>query len=70
MPGNFENKELRETLSKRWAVAGHCYPVAKFELHTAMIAFHEELWESRKGTSVLLRAMQERAIARSLPWAD
>jgi hypothetical protein len=70
VPGNFENRELRETLGKRWAVAGHCYPLAKLEPQTAMIAFYEELWESRKGTSVLLRAMQERAMARSLPSAD
>jgi hypothetical protein len=29
-----------------------------------VVAFHRELWEQRDGTSLLLRAMQERAIER------
>ncbi len=57
--GNFESKELRETLRKRWGVAGYWYPLAKIEPHTDMIAFHEELWESRKSTSALLKATEE-----------
>jgi hypothetical protein len=60
--GDSESKELRETLRKRWGVAGYWYPLAKCEPNTDIIAFHEELWESRRGTSVLLKATQERAI--------
>jgi hypothetical protein len=61
-PCSFESKELREGLRKGWVVAGHWYPLAKFEPDSDRMTFHQELWESRKGMADLLRAMQKRGI--------
>ena len=62
--GDSEHKQLREALRKHWCAAGYWYPLAKCEPHLDVIAFHQELWEIRNGTSLLLRATQERSIER------
>ena len=62
--GNSESKKLRELLRIRWGAVGYWYPLAKCEPSMDVIAFHQEIWERRGGTSVLLKATQERTIDR------
>lgn len=59
-----ESKELRERLNTVWGVKGYWYPLSKCDPQIKVIAFHQELWEQRDGTSVLLQAIQERSIER------
>src|SRR5262249_36573943 len=59
-----ESGFLREELSARWGVNGYWYPLSECDPHTNVVAFHQELWEQRDGTLLLLHAMQERAIER------
>jgi hypothetical protein len=59
-----ESVFLREELSERWGANGYWYPLSECDPHTNVVAFHRELWEQRDGTSLLLQAMQERAIER------
>jgi len=59
-----ESEHLRQELSARWGVQGYWYPLSKCDPHTNVVAFHQELWERRDGTSLLLQATQERAIER------
>lgn len=60
-----ESKELRETLRNRWGVGGYWYPLAKCEPHLDAIAFHEAMWQSRGGTSLLLRAIHRTLLSSS-----
>ncbi len=57
-----ESKQLRRTLAARWDVNGYWYPLSQPDSVTNVIAFHAELWELRRGTSILLRALSDRAI--------
>ena len=59
-----ESEHLRQELSARWGANGYWYPIAKCDPQTNVIAFHQELWEQRDGTSLLLQAIQQRAIER------
>jgi hypothetical protein len=57
-----ESKELRQTLVGRWGANGYWYPLSQLDSGMNVIAFHEELWEHRRGTEILLRALKARAI--------
>jgi len=57
-----ESKQLRQELSARWGPKGYWYPLSKCDPRTNVVAFHQELWEQRNGTSLLLQAAQERAM--------
>lgn len=57
-----ESKQLRQTLAARWGVNGYWYPLAPLGSRVNVIAFHAELWEQRRGTEILLRALEERTI--------
>jgi hypothetical protein len=59
-----ESDHLRQELSARWGANGYWYPIAKCDPHTNVVAFHQQLWRQRDGSSLLLQAMQERAIER------
>jgi len=59
-----ESKQLRQTLAAHWGVKGYWYPLSKLDSQMNVIAFHEELWERRRGTEILLRALEERAIEK------
>jgi hypothetical protein len=59
-----ESAQLREELSARWGAKGYWYPLSKCDPPTNVVAFHQELWQQRDGTSLLLQATQERAIER------
>ena len=59
-----ESKHLRQELSERWGAKGYWYPLSKCDPRTNVVAFHQELWKQRDGTSLLLQAAQERAIER------
>jgi hypothetical protein len=59
-----ESKQLQQKLNVMWGVKGYWYPLSKCDPQTNVIAFHQELWEQRDGTSLLLQAIQERAIER------
>lgn len=59
-----ESEHLREELSARWGAKGYWYPLAKCDPHTNVVAFHQELWSRRGGTSLLLQAIHERAVER------
>jgi hypothetical protein len=59
-----ESERLRQKLRTRWGVTGYWYPLSKCDANTNVIAFHQELWEQRDGTSLLLQVTQERAIRR------
>ncbi len=59
-----ESEQLRQELSARWGAKGYWYPLSKCDPQTNVVAFHQELWERRDGTSLLLQATQERAIER------
>lgn len=59
-----ESERLRRELSTRWGAKDYWYPLAECEPHTNVVAFHEELWANRNGTSLLLQAIHERAIER------
>lgn len=60
-----ESKQLRQTLAVRWSVNGYWYPLSKLDSPMNVIAFHAELWEQRRGTGVLLRALEQQAIDKS-----
>lgn len=47
-----------------WGAKGYRSPLSKCDPQTNVIAFHQELWERRNGTSLLLRAIQQRAVER------
>lgn len=59
-----ERQQLRHSLNADWGVKGYWYPLSKSDPHTNVVAFHQELWEQRDGTALLLRSIQERAIER------
>ena len=59
-----ESAQLRRELSARWDAKGYWYPLSKCDPQTNVVAFHQELWEDRDGTSLLLQATRERAIER------
>lgn len=59
-----ESELLRQELSARWGVRGYWYPLAKCDTHMNVVAFHQELWQRKGGTSLLLNAMKERSIKR------
>jgi hypothetical protein len=59
-----ESEQLRHELSARWGAKGYWYPLSKCDPQTNVVAFHQELWERRDGTSLLLQATQERIIER------
>jgi hypothetical protein len=59
-----ESEHLTQQLRARWGVRGYWYPLSKCDPHTNVVAFHQELWEQRDGTPLLLQAVQERAIER------
>ncbi|MGA2103725.1 MAG: hypothetical protein ABSG34_21625 [Candidatus Sulfotelmatobacter sp.] len=59
-----ESEHLRQKLSARWGANGYWYPIAECDPQTNVIAFHQELWEQRDGTSLLLQAIRQRAIER------
>jgi hypothetical protein len=59
-----ERQQLRETLHAVWGAKGYWFPLQKCDPQTNVIAFHQELWEHRDGTSLLLRAIQDRCIER------
>jgi hypothetical protein len=59
-----ESEHLRQELNTRWGVKGYWYPLAKCDPHTNVVAFHEDLWGKRDGTSLLLEAIHERAVDR------
>ena len=63
--GDSESEQLWKDLRARWGVTGHYwYPLSEPSPHTNVIAFHQELWKKRDGTSVLLQAVQEQGIER------
>jgi hypothetical protein len=62
--GGSESELLRQKLCTCWGVNGYWYPLSKCDPHTNVIAFHQELWERRDGTSLLFQAMRERVIER------
>ena len=57
-----ESKQLRQTLAARWGANGYWYPLSQLDSGVNVIAFHEELWGHRRGTEILLRALEERGI--------
>lgn len=57
-----ESKKLRQSLADFWGVNGYWYPLSQLDSGRNVIAFHKELWEQRRGTEILLRALEERAI--------
>jgi hypothetical protein len=59
-----ESERLWQQLRASWGVTGSWYPISECAQHTNVIAFHEELWERRNGTSLLFQATQERVIDR------
>ncbi len=62
-----ESKRLWNDLRARWGVENsYWYPLSKCPPHSNIIAFHQELWKQRDGTSLLFVAVQERNIDRCL----
>jgi len=59
-----ESEQLRQKLNTIWGAKGYWYPLSKCDPQTNVIAFHQELWEQRDGTSLLLQGIQQRAIER------
>ena len=59
-----ESEQLRQKLSTIWGAKGYWYPLSKCDPQTNVIAFHQELWEQRDGTALLLQAIQQRAVER------
>lgn len=59
-----ESKHVRQELGTRWGAKGYWYPLVKCDPHTNVVAFHQELWGKRDGTSLLLQAVDERDIER------
>jgi hypothetical protein len=57
-----ESDKLRQTLARRWDATGYWYPLSQLNSGMNVVAFHEELWEQRRGTEIFLRALEERAI--------
>lgn len=62
--GDSESERLWQQLRARWGVTGYWYPLSTCDPNTNVIAFHDELWERRDGTSLLVQAVQERAMER------
>ena len=52
-----ESEHLRQELSARWGANGYWYPIAKCDPQINVVAFHQDLWEQRDGTSLLLQAI-------------
>jgi hypothetical protein len=59
-----ESEQVRQKLATIWGAKGYWYPLSQCDPRTNVIAFHRELWEQRDGTSLLVQAVQERAIER------
>jgi hypothetical protein len=59
-----ESEQLRQKLKTIWGANGYWYPLSKCDPQTNVIAFHQELWEQRDGTSLLHQAIEQRAIQR------
>jgi hypothetical protein len=59
-----ESEQLRQQLDAAWGAKGYWYPLSKCDPQTNVIAFHQELWEQRDGTALLLQAIQQRAVER------
>lgn len=59
-----ESEQLRQKLNTIWGAKGYWYPLSKCDPQTNVIAFHQELWDQREGTSFLREAIQQRAIER------
>jgi hypothetical protein len=59
-----ESEQLRQKLKTIWGAKGYWYPLSECAPQTNVIAFHQELWEQRDGTSLLLQAIEQRAIER------
>jgi hypothetical protein len=59
-----ESEQLRRELSARWGAKGYWYPLSKCDPQMNVVAFHQELWEQRDGTSLLLQSIHERAIEK------
>lgn len=59
-----ESEQLRRALSAHWGAKGYWYPLSKCDPQTNVVAFHQELWEQRDGTSLLLQSIHERAIEK------
>jgi hypothetical protein len=59
-----ESEKLRQELSAHWGVNGYWFPISECDPHMNVLAFHQELWEQRGGTALLLQAIRERAIER------
>lgn len=61
-----ESERSREKLREHWGVSGYWYPIAKCDPNINVVAFHQEMWERRHGTSLLLQAIKEQGIERCL----
>lgn len=61
-----ESEQLRQTLKSAWGANGYWFPLSKRDPKANVIAFHQELWEQRGGTRLLLESIQERGIERCL----
>jgi len=59
-----ESEQLRDRLNTIWGANDYWYPLSKCDPQTNVIAFHQELWKQRDGTSLLLQAIEQRAIER------
>lgn len=59
-----KSDHVRNELRARWGVHGYWYPLAKCGPDLNVIAFHQDLWEQRDGTSQLIQALQERGVER------
>lgn len=66
----FKSTQLRQTLAAHWGVKGYWYPLSKVDSRINVVAFHEELWEQRCGTAILLRALEERAIDKCFAFLE
>jgi hypothetical protein len=64
--GKSESDQLRQKLRARWNVTGYWYPLMECDPHMNVIAFHEDLWNRRDGTSLLLQATRDQRIERCL----
>jgi hypothetical protein len=65
-----ESKQLRQTLAARWGVNGYWYPLAQSDSGLNVIAFHDELWDQRRGTEILIRALEDRAIDKCFAFLE
>jgi hypothetical protein len=65
-----ESKQLRQTLTARWGVNGYWYPLTESDSGLNVIAFHDELWDQRRGTEILIRALEDRAIDKCFAFLE